>query len=114
VRFRDQLVSRDIDGLLREISLDNANGLHGKTVIHPSHVAPVHALAVVTHEEYQDATDIIAADCGGVRSSGYGNKMNEARPHRHWARRILQRAGAFGVTNEGVTFVDVLTAVAPR
>lgn len=113
VRFRDQLVSRDIDGLLREISLDHVNGLRGKTVIHPSHVTAVHALAVVTHEEYHDASDIIAASTGGVRRSGYGNKMNEARPHHRWAQQILQRARVFGVANEGVTFVDLLTAVAP-
>lgn len=112
VRFRDQLVSRDIDGLLREISLDHVNGLRGKTVIHPSHVTAVHGLAVVTHEEYHDACDIVALSTGGVRPSGYGNKMNEARPHHQWAQQILQRARVFGVTNEGVTFVDLLTAAA--
>lgn len=110
VRFRDQLVSRDLDGLLREISLDNANGLQGKTVIHPSHVSVVHALAVVTHEEYHDARDILAARTGGVHRSGYGNKMNEARPHHQWAHRILRRARVFGVANDGVTFVDLLAA----
>jgi citrate lyase beta subunit len=109
-RFRDQLVNHDIDGLLREISLDHANGLQGKTVIHPSHVVVVHALAVVTHEEYHDACDILAAHHGGVRRSGYGNKMNEARPHHQWAQRVLQRSRVFGVARAGVTFVDLLTA----
>lgn len=112
VRFRDQLVSRDLDGLLRELSLDRANGLHGKTVIHPSHVAAVHALAVVTHEEYRDAQDIVAATAGGVRRSDYRNKMNEARPHRTWAEQVLRRARVFGVASEGITFVDLLTALA--
>jgi citrate lyase beta subunit len=114
VRFRDQLVSRDLDGLLRELSLDRANGLHGKTVIHPSHVPPVHALAVVTHEEYHDALDIVAAEAGGVRRSAYRNKMNEPRPHRIWAQHVLRRARVFGVVNRGVTFVDLLTALAGR
>ncbi|GAB19693.1 hypothetical protein GOEFS_093_00220 [Gordonia effusa NBRC 100432] len=109
VRFRQQLVSRDLDGLLREIALDRANGIHGKTVIHPSHVAPVNALSAVTHEEYLDALDITASKAGGVRASTYGNKMNEAKPHRIWAQQVLTRASVFGVTNPGITFVDLLT-----
>lgn len=114
VLFRQQLVSRDLDGLLREIALDRANGIQGKTVIHPSHVAAVHALSAVTHEEYHDAVDILDADTGGVRASGYGNKMNERRPHRTWAQQTLVRASVFGVTNKGVSFVDLLTALVVR
>ncbi|WP_072690801.1 HpcH/HpaI aldolase/citrate lyase family protein [Rhodococcus marinonascens] len=115
VRFRQQLVSRDMDGLLREITLDRANGIQGKTVIHPTHVAAVHALSAVTHEEYHDALDILGGESvGGVQASGYRNKMNEMRPHRSWAERTLVRAKVFGVTNEGVAFVDLLTALAIR
>ncbi|GLP72934.1 ATP/GTP-binding protein [Mycobacterium antarcticum] len=110
VLFRQHLVSRDLDGLLREIALDRANGLHGKTVIHPSHVAPVHALSAVTHEEYQDALDILDS-ATGAQASGYRNKMNETKPHQNWARQTTLRARAFGVTNTGVTFVDLLTAL---
>ncbi|WP_194829514.1 HpcH/HpaI aldolase/citrate lyase family protein [Nocardia sp. XZ_19_231] len=111
VKFRQYLVSRDLDGLLREITLDRANGIQGKTVIHPSHVAVVHALSVVTHEEYADALDIMEADVGGVAASEYRNKMNEMRPHRSWARQTMVRARAFGVANKGVSFVDLLTAM---
>ncbi|MFD3510728.1 HpcH/HpaI aldolase/citrate lyase family protein [Nocardia sp. NPDC058666] len=111
VKFRQYLVSRDLDGLLREITLDRANGIQGKTVIHPSHVPVVHALQVVTHEEYADALDILSADVGGVAASEYRNKMNEMRPHRSWARQTLVRARAFGVANKGVSFVDLLTAM---
>ncbi len=112
VRFRQHLVSRDIDGLLREIVLDRANGIHGKTVIHPTHVSAVHALAAVTHEEYHDARDIVdSSTVGGVRRSEYGNKMNELKPHRAWAEQTLLRARVFGVTNKGVSFVDLLTAM---
>lgn len=111
VKFRQYLVSRDLDGLLREITLDRANGIQGKTVIHPSHVAAVHALSVVTHEEYSDALDILRADVGGVAASGYRNKMNEMRPHRSWARQTVLRARVFGVANKGVSFVDLLTAL---
>lgn len=111
VRFRTHLVSRDIDGLLREVALDRANGLHGKTVIHPTHVAAVHALSVVTREEYRDACDVAAASGGGVRASDYRNKMNESGPHRTWAERTLRRAHVFGVTADGVSFVDVMRAL---
>ncbi len=110
-RFREQLVGRDLDGLLRETALDRANGLHGKTVIHPAHVAPVHALSAVTHEEYADALDVLDGDTGGVEASSYRNKMNEMRPHRNWARQTIVRAEMFGVTRPEIGFVDLLTAL---
>jgi citrate lyase beta subunit len=108
--------THDLDGLMREVRLDMANGLTGKTVIHPDHVAAVHAMSVVTHEEYCDATDILASftgeSSGGVLSSRYSNKMNEAKPHRAWAERLRLRARVFGVAAEGVTFADLLDAAA--
>jgi hypothetical protein len=109
-RMRTRLVSADLDRLIREVVLDKANGLIGKTVIHPSHVPAVHALLVVTHEEYEDAQTVLAGDTGGVRPSRYANKMNELRPHRAWAEAVQRRARAFGVLREGHTFVDVLAA----
>jgi citrate lyase beta subunit len=108
--LRQELVSADLDRLIREVVLDKANGLLGKTVIHPDHVAAVHALLVVTREEYADACTVLAGDTGGVRRSRYRNKMNELRPHRSWAEGVLRRATAFGVLREGATFVDVLAA----
>ncbi|MFJ2433624.1 HpcH/HpaI aldolase/citrate lyase family protein [Streptomyces anulatus] len=110
--LRTALIEHDLDGLLREIELDRANGLLGKTCIHPSHVAPVHALSVVSHEEYTDAQDILNPERGGggVLRSAYTNKMNEVKPHRAWAERTLQRAEVFGVAKEDVGFVDLLAA----
>ncbi|WP_405936601.1 HpcH/HpaI aldolase/citrate lyase family protein [Streptomyces sp. NBC_00726] len=110
--LRTALIAHDLDGLLREIDLDRANGLLGKTCIHPSHVAPVHALSVVSHEEFSDAQDILRpeSDGGGVLRSAYTNKMNEVKPHRAWAERTLLRAEVFGVAREDVGFVDLLTA----
>ncbi|MFT4086034.1 MAG: HpcH/HpaI aldolase/citrate lyase family protein [Gordonia sp. (in: high G+C Gram-positive bacteria)] len=109
VYFRQQLVSRDLDGLLREIALDRANGINGKTVIHPVHVGAVHALSTVTHEEYQDALDILGRDGGGAQASAYRNKMNELKPHRNWALDVVDRAHVFGVTRPDINFVDLLT-----
>ncbi|MEU3736146.1 MULTISPECIES: HpcH/HpaI aldolase/citrate lyase family protein [unclassified Streptomyces] len=110
--LRQALIEHDIDGLLREIELDRANGLLGKTCIHPSHVLPVHALSVVSHEEFSDAEDILRPerDGGGVMRSTYTNKMNEVKPHRAWAERTLQRAEVFGVAREDIGFVELLTA----
>ncbi|MFG2853377.1 HpcH/HpaI aldolase/citrate lyase family protein [Streptomyces mirabilis] len=113
--LRQALIEHDLDGLLREIALDRANGLLGKTCIHPSHVPAVHALSVVSHEEYSDAQDILRPERGGggVLRSAYTNKMNEVKPHRAWAERTLQRAEVFGVANEDIGFVELLAAVLP-
>jgi citrate lyase beta subunit len=110
--LRARLIEHAMDGLLREISLDQANGLLGKTCIHPSHVLPVHALSVVSHEEYSDAQDILRPERGGggVLRSAYTNKMNEVKPHRAWAERTLLRAEAFGVAGEDIGFVELLAA----
>ncbi|MER6524662.1 HpcH/HpaI aldolase/citrate lyase family protein [Streptomyces sp. NPDC001508] len=115
VELRERLIEHAMDGLLREISLDQANGLLGKTCIHPSHVLPVHALSVVSHEEFSDAQDILHQDRGGggVLRSSYTNKMNEVKPHRAWAERTLLRAEMFGVAHEDVGFVELLAAGIP-
>jgi citrate lyase beta subunit len=109
---RRRLIEHDLDGLIREIELDRANGLLGKTCIHPSHVPAVHALAVATHEEWSDAADILHRDRagGGVMRSAYTNKMNEVKPHRAWAQRVMLRASVFGVAREDVTFAELLAA----
>ncbi|MFJ6137824.1 HpcH/HpaI aldolase/citrate lyase family protein [Kitasatospora sp. NPDC092286] len=109
---RQRIIEHDLDGLIREIELDRANGLLGKTCIHPSHVPAVHALSVVTHEEYCDARDILDQERGGggVLRSAYTNKMNEAKPHRAWAERVLLRAEVFGVAREDVSFAELLSA----
>ena len=115
VELREKLLEHAMDGLLREISLDQANGLLGKTCIHPSHVLPVHTLSVVSHEEYSDAQDILRPERGGggVLRSAYTNKMNEVKPHRAWAERTLLRAEVFGVAHEDVNFVELLAAGIP-
>jgi citrate lyase beta subunit len=110
-KLRGQLLAADLDGLIREVTLDRAHGLTGKSVIHPTHVAAVHALSVVSHEEYLDACDILQTSAsGGVATSPYRNKMNESKPHTAWARRTATRARMFGVAHESISFVDLLGA----
>jgi citrate lyase beta subunit len=110
-KLRGRLLAADLDGLIREVTLDRASGLAGKSVIHPSHVGAVNALSVVSHEEFLDAIDILGTSAaGGVASSTYRNKMNESKPHTAWARRTELRARIFGVANEQISFVDLLGA----
>ena len=96
------IVNNEIDGLLREVILDKANGFVGRTVIHPTHVKFVNALMAVTKEEYDDASMILGNIQGGVVKGSGSNKMNEVKPHTNWAKKIVNRARAFGVIeNEG-------------
>jgi citrate lyase beta subunit len=105
---RRRLITDDLDGLMREVVLDKATGIIGKTVIHPTHVRPVHALYVVTEEEFGDAAATLDLPDGGVDASAWANKMIESRPHARWATQIRRRAAAFGVLREDRTFVDLL------
>lgn len=108
-RVRHELICRYIDGLIREVMLDKANGLIGKTVIHPSHILPVQALHAVTHEEYCDARDILEnGGSGGVKKSVYNNKMNEPKPHYNWARRIKTLSRIYGVLNERYDYTSII------
>lgn len=93
---RQPVINPAVDGLLRELVLDKANGLIGKTVIHPSHLRFVNAMQAVTLEEYEDARQILGLP-GGVIKSPSGNKMNEANPHKSWAERIIAKSRAYGV-----------------
>lgn len=102
-----------VQGLINEVVLDKLNGIIGKTIIHPTHIKPVQALYVVSHEEYLDAMSIIMNSGEvGVLKSQYENKMNEINPHLFWAERIVQRAKVFGVYNEGYDYTHLLLAEA--
>ena len=41
-------------------------------------------------------------------ASAYGNKMNEAKPHRRWAGRVVRRAAVYGVLAPEQSFVNLL------
>lgn len=104
---RKRLVNEAIDGLLREVIVDRANGFVGKTVIHPTHVKYVNAMQAVTEEEYKDAMQILMAS-GGVLKSPKGNKMNEIKPHRSWARKIYCKAKAYGVIKDESEYLGMV------
>jgi citrate lyase beta subunit len=100
---RNRILNEAIDGLLREVVLDKANGFVGKTVIHPSHLKYVNAMQAVTKEEYDDAIQVLDTSDGVVKSTT-ANKMNEINPHRNWAKKIMTRAQAFGVVEDEASY----------
>ena len=104
---RIPIVNYEIDGLLREVILDKANGFVGRTVIHPTHIKFVNALQAVTREEYEDATMILGNTDGGVLKGTGANKMNEVKPHTNWARKIYMRSRAYGVIENESAFIKL-------
>lgn len=106
---RVPIFNAEVDGLLREVILDRANGFIGKTVIHPTHVKFVNAMQAVTKEEYDDACQILAEEDGVVKSM-QSNKMNEIRPHTNWAVRICMRAKVFGVVQNENSYLELFSA----
>ena len=103
----DAIINPAIDGLLREVMIDKANGFIGKTIIHPSHARFVNAMFCVNEEEYKDALQIVNTS-GGVIKSEDGGKMNEVGPHRRWAEKILNRAKAYGVIKNEDSVLDLV------
>ena len=104
---RNEIINDAIDGLLREIIMDRANGFIGKTIIHPSHLRFVNGMQAVTREEYEDAQQVLNAT-GGVVKSAKANKMNEINPHRNWAKRISHRATAYGVIENEDSYLPLI------
>lgn len=102
------IVNPAIDGLLKEVLIDRANGFVGKTIIHPTHAKFVNAMFTVVEEEYNDALQILTTSGGVIKSEG-GGKMNEIGPHHRWAEKIVARANVYGVVkNEDSVLALVL------
>lgn len=106
---RNHIFNDEVDGLIREVILDKANGFVGRTVIHPTHVRFVNALQAVTEEEYVDAMQILHTDDGVIKSSS-NNKMNEIRPHTRWAQKICMRGRAYGVIKNEKSYIELFKA----
>jgi len=102
----ETMINDAVDGLLRELLLDRANGFIGKTIIHPTHIPYVNGMLAVTQEVYEDACQVLNTS-GGVIKSTSGNKMNEIGPHRCWAEKVLMRAKAYGVIENESCYVDL-------
>lgn len=103
------IINDAVDGLLKEVLLDKANGFIGKTVIHPTHIPYVNGMYAITEEVYNDACQILSVD-GGVIKSDNQNKMNEIGPHRNWAQKMFSCAKVFGVIKDDSKYMDLFKA----
>ena len=105
---RKPIINDVVDGLMRELILDQANGFMGKTCIHPTHLNYINGMLSVTKEEYEDAYQIIHHTQGGVIKGSKG--MNEIGPHYSWAEKIIMRAKAYGVLESESDFFELVEA----
>ena len=101
---RTPVVNDAVDGLMRELILDQANGFMGKTCIHPSHLNFINGMLAVTKDEYDDAYQILHTSGGVVKGS---KGMNEVKPHTNWATKILMRAEAYGVIESEKDYIKL-------
>ena len=101
---RKAIVNDAVDGLMRELMLDQANGFMGKTCIHPSHLNYINGMLAVTKDEYDDAYQIMHTS-GGVIKGTKG--MNEIGPHKNWAEKIMMRAQAYGVIENDAAYINL-------
>ncbi len=101
---RQPIVNEAVDGLMRELVLDQANGFMGKTCIHPTHLNFINGMLAVTKDEYDDAYQILNTS-GGVIKGTKG--MNEIGPHKAWADKIMKRAEAYGVIENDASYLEL-------
>lgn len=101
---RKAVVNDAVDGLMRELVLDQANGFMGKTCIHPTHLNYINGMLAVTKDEYDDAYQIMHTS-GGVIQGSKG--MNEIGPHKAWAQRIIMRSEAYGVIEHDGSYIEL-------
>jgi citrate lyase subunit beta/citryl-CoA lyase len=80
----------DSDGFLREAEEGRRLGFDGKSLIHPSQIAPCHRAFAPSSAEVERAQALVEAFSGGAER--FGNEMIE-RMHVEAARRVLARAG---------------------
>ena len=101
---RKAIVNDAVDGLMRELVLDQVNGFMGKTCIHPTHLKFINGMLAVTKDEYDDAFQILHTSGGVVKGS---KGMNEIGPHKNWAEKVMMRAAAYGVIENDASYLEL-------
>ena len=81
--------------LEEEIRRDLANGLFGKTAIHPTQIGKIETMFRVDRTDVEEAEAILAPDAQAVFRMG--GRMCEPTTHSKWARDIILRAQVYGV-----------------
>ncbi|OTA20199.1 ATP synthase [Xenorhabdus beddingii] len=87
----------DLEILEKELALDIAHGLVGKTAIHPKQIACIQRALKVSSHDYADALNILASNQAVFKSRGV---MCEPATHQRWAVNILERAEYYGIESE--------------
>ena len=83
--------------MAKELTLDIAHGLVGKSAIHPSQIEVIQNALMVTPSEHSEAMRILNSTQAVFKSQG---AMCEPATHSRWAARILDRAHFYGLQNE--------------
>lgn len=78
----------------KELALDIANGLVGKTAIHPKQIHKIEQALMVSQSDHSDALRILNSTQAVFKSQG---AMCEPATHRRWALSILTRAKIYGI-----------------
>lgn len=86
--------------LRQELVLDIEHGLVGKTAIHPSQIAIIHRALQVSSEDYQAASLILQQNAPAVFQ--HNGAMCEPATHQRWAKRMLERAYWYGMSDAAV------------
>ncbi|MGZ8200904.1 MAG: HpcH/HpaI aldolase/citrate lyase family protein [Methylosarcina sp.] len=80
--------------LQKEIQLDLAHGLSGKTAIHPDQVAMIEKAYAVEREDYEMALSLNDSTAPAVFRMH--NAMCEVATHKQWSKGILERHRCYG------------------
>ncbi len=89
----------DHDMLYKEnVEEDLRQGLMGKTIIHPSQIAPINEAYRVTSSEYEMAKKMLDDSTRAIIVQG--GQMGEKFAHGSWARIILERHRFYGLKPE--------------
>ncbi|WES70466.1 HpcH/HpaI aldolase/citrate lyase family protein [Superficieibacter sp. HKU1] len=87
----------DHDIMDKELALDMAHGLVGKTAIHPNQISKIEAALRVSDNDYADALRILNSSQAVFKSLG---AMCEPATHRRWASAVIERAQVYGIISE--------------
>ena len=85
----------DVATLQKEIQLDLAHGLIGKTAIHPTQVPAIESAYAVDVEDYEMAISLSDREAPAVFKMH--NAMCEVATHQQWAESIINREMCYGV-----------------
>lgn len=85
----------DYATLKKELALDLAHGLIGKTAIHPTQIAAIESVYQVEQDDYDMAISLLDEHAPAVFKMH--NAMCEVATHLHWARDIITRQQHYGL-----------------